>query len=257
LKIATWNINGIRARLDYLRLWLADNQPTVVCLQETKVEDGNFPTDEIEALGYSVSCHGQKAYNGVAVLTRGPHETQQVGLPNFGSAGARMIHVTVRGTHVINLYCPNGKHLEHDDYRMKLAWYDGLIAYVANLGGSPRVLVGDFNIVPGRLDGWDEEAMSGKIFHTDEERSRFSALLASGLQDVWRAAHPDAQEFSWWDYRGGAFRFNKGLRIDFVLAGGGLEGRVLDTMIDRNARKKRDGLSASDHAPVLASFETT
>jgi exodeoxyribonuclease-3 len=254
MKIATWNINGIRARLDYLMLWLAEHDPSVVCLQETKVEDAAFPIDQLEEAGYHVTNHGQKAYNGVAVLSRSPHSVVQVGLPGFDGAGARLLHVLVGTVHAISVYCPNGKHLQHDDYTMKLGWYDALTAYVRALGDVPRVVAGDFNIVPGALDSWSEDELEGGIFHTEAERSRLRELLDTGLQDVWREKNREDKSFSWWDYRAGAFRFNRGLRIDFVLAGGGLQDRVVDVMIDRDGRKKRDGLAASDHAPVLATF---
>lgn len=256
MKIATWNINGIRARMDYLRLWIAEHEPTVLCLQETKADEESFPQAELEALGYHVSHHGQKAYNGVAVLSREPHELHTVGLPGHKDAGARLLHVVLGGTHVVNVYCPNGKHLEHPDFARKLAWYDALIAYMSEIS-APRALVGDFNVVPTENDGWNEEGLRGGIFHTQAERGRYATLLETGLQDIWRDHHPGETAFSWWDYRGGAFRFNRGLRIDFILAGGGLPGQFVDVYIDREGRKKREGLNASDHAPVVATTRLT
>ena len=155
------------------------------------------------------------------------------------------------------VYCPNGKTLAHEDYPKKLAWYDSLIAHLEATGdpGAQQVLCGDFNICPAAIDSWDEDAHAGHIFHTDEERARFQKLLDWGFRDVFREKHPDTQAFSWWDYRGGAFHRGFGLRIDFLLATESALARVRSVEIDRDYRKKKDGLTASDHAPVIADLE--
>jgi len=257
VQFATWNINGLRARLDFLLAWLKERSPDVVGLQELKLTDEQFPHAELEAAGYSALVHGQKSWNGVAVLSREPARATQVGLPGQADFGARLITAEVAGLSFTTLYCPNGKSLEHDDYRRKLAWYDDLDVHLRakHRPESPTILCGDFNICPAAIDSWNGEAFAGQIFHTEEERSRIARLLDWGLVDVYRARNPETQAFSWWDYRGGAFHRKQGLRIDFVLAGASLMERVRSVEIDREWRKKKDGLTASDHAPVVVELD--
>jgi exodeoxyribonuclease-3 len=251
MRIATWNINGLRARLDFLRLWLEARQPDVVGLQELKITDEEFPAAAFEELGYHAVTHGQKAWNGVAILAREPAELLQRGLPGEADAGARLLSVGVRDVRVTTVYCPNGKDVDHGDFPLKLRWFDALLDHWA---GQPRdacaVLCGDFNIVPGALDSWLGERGAGQIFHTDAERARFAALLELGLHDLFREKYPEQQAFSWWDYRGGAFHRGHGLRIDLILGSAAARARLADVVIDRDFRKKQQGLTASDHAPV-------
>jgi len=256
MRIATWNVNGLRARDEFVAHWLAARQPDVVALQELKLPDEKFPHEALEAQGYHAAVHGQKAWNGVAVLSRKPIEVLQQGLPGQEDFGARLVTARVEGVAVTSVYCPNGKTLEHDDYARKLAWYDALIAHwkTSSDPAEPAALCGDFNICPAPLDSWNEERFAGEIFHTDAERERFRVLLATGLVDVFRVRHPELQAFSWWDYRGGAFHKKQGLRIDFVLATAPLAERLRSVEIDRDYRKKQDGLTPSDHAPVIAEF---
>jgi exodeoxyribonuclease-3 len=209
VRIATWNINGLRARLDYLLIWLSDRRPDMVALQELKLEDEQFPHAEIEAAGYHAVSHGQKAWNGVAVLSRAPLTVEQSGLPGQEELGARL-----------------------------------LTARVGDL------VAGDFNICPTPLDSWNESALGVSIFHTREERQRFQRLLDLGLTDAYRDHQPERQAFSWWDYRAGGFHRNHGLRIDFLLTSAGVARRLQGAEIDRDYRKKKEGLIASDHAPV-------
>ena len=252
MRLATWNINGLRARLDFLLHWLDARRPDVVGLQELKLEDEKFPHAELEAVGYKALTHGQKAWNGVAVLTRKPAEILQRGLPGQEDFGARLITVLIDGIEFTTVYCPNGKHLGHEDFPRKLAWFEALARHLdeAHDASRPVVVCGDFNICPAPIDSWNEASMAGKIFHTDEERERFGRLLAWGMTDLYRARYPERQEFSWWDYRGGSFHRNLGLRIDFLLGSAAISERVVDVEIDREDRKKKDGLTASDHAPV-------
>jgi exodeoxyribonuclease-3 len=257
MRIATWNINGLRARIDYLLRWLDARQPDIVGLQELKLTDEQFPHDTLEAAGYHALTHGQKAWNGVAILSRQPATITQAGLPGHEDLGARLISAEIEGVSFTTVYCPNGKHTEHQDFPRKLGWFDGLIAHLDERHSPerPGVLCGDFNICPAPIDSCDEEGKAGTIFHTQDERSRFQQLLASGMHDIYREQHPDIKAFSWWDYRAGAFHRNRGLRIDMLLATPPLMARVRSVEIDRDYRKKKDGLTPSDHAPVLADLD--
>jgi exodeoxyribonuclease-3 len=253
MRIATWNINGLRARIDYLKLWLAARAPDVVGLQEIKVGDDEFPREVFEALGYHVICHGQKAWNGVAVLSREPAELVDRGLPGQAEFGARLLRVRVGALDFTTVYCPNGKDVGHEDYPRKLAWFDDLARYWASRkADGATVLCGDFNIVPAAMDSFMGAGTEADIFHTRAERQRFDALLGLGLIDLFRHRHPDTQAYSWWDYRGGAFHRGHGLRIDLLLGSPAARDRVEDVVIDRDFRKKQDGLTPSDHAPVYA-----
>ena len=256
MKIATWNINGLRARLDFVLAWLADRQPDVVGLQELKLEDDKFPHDAFASMGYQAVTHGQKAWNGVAILSRKEAKVIARGLPGQEDSGARLISAEVSGLNFTTVYCPNGKTLEHDDYPRKLAWYESLSQQLcANHDkNSHTVLCGDFNICPAPLDSWRGEAADGEIFHTEAERERLAALLEWGLHDLFREKFPEKQTFSWWDYRGGSFHRGHGLRIDFLLGSSSVRKRLLDCMVDREWRKKKDDLTASDHAPVIATL---
>jgi exodeoxyribonuclease-3 len=257
MRIATWNVNGLRARLEYLLYWLRDRRPDVVGLQELKLTDEQFPRAEIEEAGYRAVVHGQKGWNGVAILSREPAEVVQRGLAGQEDLGARLVTVDVAGLSFSTIYVPNGKSVGHEDFPRKLAWLDALAAWVERrrAANGPEVLCGDFNIVPAPIDSWNEAGLEGSIFHTDEERARFRSLLDRGLVDLFRERQPDAQAFSWWDYRGGAFHRKMGLRIDFLLATRSVLTRVRSVEIDRDYRKKKEGLTPSDHAPVMADLE--
>ncbi len=254
MRIATWNVNGLRARLDFVLHWLRDRAPDVVGLQELKLTDEQFPHAEFEAAGYQAVTHGQKAWNGVAIVSRAPARVTQTGLPGQEDFGARLISADVGDLSFTTAYIPNGKHLGHEDFPRKLAWLDALAAHLAerHRADRPTVLCGDFNVCPAPLDSWDERKLYGTIFHTEDERARFRRLLDWGLVDVYRAQFPDTQAFSWWDYRGGAFHQNRGLRIDFLLATQSAVERVRSVEIDRDYRKKKEGLTPSDHTPVIA-----
>ncbi len=252
MRIATWNINGLRARLDFLLHWLRAREPDVVGLQELKLSDDQFPHDALSELGYRALTHGQKSWNGVAVLTRLPAEVRQLGLPGQEEMGARLLTVEIGDLSFTTVYCPNGKHTGHEDFPRKLAWFDSLIEHFESAPSDrPAVLCGDFNICTGALDSWNEEVLKGGIFHTEEERLRMARLAELGLVDLYREIHPDEQKFSWWDYRAGAFHKNQGMRIDLVLGTEPVVKRTESVTIDRDYRKKQDGLTASDHAPVL------
>ena len=255
MRIATWNVNGLRARLDFIRIWLDQRRPDIVGLQEIKVEADDFPQSVFAELGYEVVLHGQKGWNGVAVLSRLPIEDSFRGLPGQEDMGARLVGARIAGLTFVTVYCPNGKSLEHEDYGRKLAWLDDLSAFWSRRNLGQGILCGDFNVVPRPIDSWRGEDADGEMFHTAEERQRFDAFLGGGLVDLFRERNRDARAFSWWDYRGGAFRFGHGLRIDFLLATPPVSARVIQVEIDRDFRKKQDGLTASDHAPVIADLD--
>lgn len=254
MRVATWNVNSIKARLPFVLGWLNAREPDVVCVQELKVADDEFPHAEIEGAGYHCAVHGQPRWNGVAVLSRKPATVLQRGLPGAEDQGARLITVDVDGIAVTSVYVPNGKTVEHPDYVAKLAWLDHFGEYVEDLvdPSSPHVIGGDFNLVPGPLDSWDPARFEGTIFHTDDEIARYTRVLDAGLEDLYRCVHPEGTMFSWWDYRAGSFHKNQGLRIDFLLATAPVRD-VVDTIgVDREYRKKQGGETPSDHAPVIA-----
>ena len=252
MRIATWNINGMRARLDYIGHWLRAVEPDVVGLQELKMEDDKFPHDALRELGYHALTHGQKSWNGVAILSREEATPRQIGLEGQEAFGARLLAAEVGGITFTTVYCPNGKSVDHDDFERKLAWFDDLRGWLeaSQDPGAPFVLSGDFNVVPAPIDSWNEEELAGRIFHTEEERARLAALRDWGLVDLWRATEPDDPGPSWWDYRAGAFHKRMGLRIDLVLGTAPIAERVEDVHLSRDWRKKIDGLTPSDHAPV-------
>ena len=254
MRIATWNVNGLRARLDFLLAWLAARAPDVLGLQELKLTDDQLPAEAFAKAGYHVASHGQKAWNGVAILSREPAEVLQRGLPGQEDFGARLITARVGGLVFTTAYCPNGKDVDHDDYPRKLAWFDALAEHLRRTRreGEAEVVCGDFNVCPSELDTWDEAAHAGSIFHTEAERARMQAVYGVGLVDLFRAKHPGERAYSWWDYRGGAFHRGWGLRIDFLLGNDAVVRRVEQVTIDRDWRKKQGELTPSDHCPVFA-----
>lgn len=261
--IATWNINGLQARLGFLRHWLRARAPDLVLLQELKLSADRFPHAELKEAGYQAVVHGQKSWNGVAILARtaagGALRPVTHGLPGLERQGARLVGAELAAPGFdplacISVYVPNGRSVGHPEFAHKLTFLDGMTEFLRPPAARARNLLvgGDFNLCPGPLDTWDEAAWEGKIFHTAEERERFTALTALGLTDLYRRLHPGGAQFSWWDYRAGNFHKNLGLRIDFLLASAALAERTEAVWIDREYRKKKEGMIASDHAPVLA-----
>ena len=229
MTIATWNINGMQARLGFVQHWLAARGPDIALLQELKLSDDRFPHDELREAGYRALVHGQKSWNGVAVLTREETvrdaEVTARGLPGLEEQGARLIGARVEVDGIgaldcVSVYVPNGRAVEHPEFGHKLAFLDGLVSFAEHevRADRPLVIGGDFNLCPAALDTWDEETWHEKVFHTAEERGRFQTLLGLGTVDLFRDLNPGLQTFSWWDYRAGNFHKNLGLRIDFLLA---------------------------------------
>lgn len=257
MRLVTWNVNSLNARLERVEQWLADSQPDVVCLQETKLADSAFPALAFAALGYEAAHHGEGRWNGVAILSR-------VGLDDvvtgFGDGAppdpeARLLTATCGGVRVMSAYVPNGRALDQDHYQYKLAWLERLLVHLdatADPSG-PVAVCGDFNIAPADLDVWDASALVGATHVSPPERAALNRLLDWGLVDVFREQFPDAgQLFSWWDYRAGNFHKGIGMRIDLILGSAPLAAGVRGALIDRNARK---GKQPSDHAPVIVDVE--
>jgi exodeoxyribonuclease-3 len=253
--LASWNVNSIRARLPRLLAWLQRRAPDVVCLQETKVVDRDFPTDEIAALGYRSLCFGQKTYNGVAILSRTEPTDVQQGLPDDSpDAERRLLAATIGGVRVVNVYVPNGTALDDPRYQGKLEWYRRLRRYLEATSSPDRELVvcGDFNVAPEDRDVWDVEQWRDQLLFTQPEKDALQHLVTWGLEDTLRRLHPEETMFTWWDYRNAGFFRGWGLRIDHVLATPPLAARCTAVEVDRAERK---GEKPSDHAPVLATFE--
>lgn len=257
MRIATWNVNSVTARLPYLLGWLEARQPDVVCLQELKTPTGSFPSEPLRALGYAAFVHGQRQWNGVAVLVRGQGELRQTGLPGHEPSGARLVTAQAAGWEVTSVYVPNGKSLDHPDYQRKLEWLAALREHLRGRTQAPeRLLVaGDFNVTPADLDTYDSKGLRGQIHHTEAERQAIGMLLALGLRDLYRQAHPDEPGFTWWDYRAGALHRNLGLRIDLLLGSASAAERLRDAWVDREWRRKQGELVPSDHAPLIADFD--
>lgn len=252
--LATWNVNSIRARQQRVLAWLAERGPDVVCLQETKVVDDDFPRAEIEAAGYHAAFHGQKSYNGVAILARKPIEDVRCGFVDGGDDDqARCIAGTIDGVRVLCVYVPNGKAPGTDKYLFKLEWLARLRAHLeAHCStDAPVVLCGDFNVAPEDRDVHDPAAWQGEIHCSDPERQALARVVDWGLVDTFRLHHEEGGLYSWWDYRMLGFPKNKGLRIDHIYVTPPLAARCVEASIDREARK---GKQPSDHAPVLAAF---
>jgi exodeoxyribonuclease III len=250
MKIASWNVNSLKVRLPHLEEWVQLAAPDVLALQETKLEDPAFPHAALEALGYAHrAVSGQKTYNGVALLARAPIADVQVGIPGFDDPQRRAIAGTIDGVRVVDLYVVNGQEVGSDKYAYKLDWLARLRAWLAEeIARHPHLVVlGDFNIAPGDLDVHDPAAWHEQVLCSTPEREALAAIQALGLVDAFRELHPQAAEFSWWDYRQGAFRRNIGLRIDLVLVSAALRPRLAAAGIDRVPRTWE---RPSDHAPA-------
>lgn len=256
--LATWNVNGIRARSQRLQEWLAERKPDVACLQELKIVEDEFPHLELRAMGYHAVLLGQPSWNGVAVIAKERPEPVTRGIAGQDAAGARYVSAKVHGIEVASVYVPNGKTVQHTDYEMKLAWLDALCELVESRADrdAPFVLGGDFNVCWTRLDSYGGDRFEGYIFHTDEERARMDRLAKAGLVDFYRKVYPEVPGFSFWDYRAGSFHKNEGMRIDLLLGTPAVASRVKDVFVDREYRKKsKAGAVPSDHAPVVAVLE--
>jgi exodeoxyribonuclease-3 len=268
MRIATWNVNSLKARLEKVMWWLERAKPDVLLMQETKLADADAPADVFRAAGYELAHHGQGRWNGVAVASR-------VGLAdpiaNFGqplapdptpavpddepAAEARMLAAVCGGVRVVSVYAPNGRALDSPHYAAKLAWYERLARWLAETRDPQEALVigGDFNVAPADADVWDPVACHGGTHVSPPERAAFARLCAWGLVDAYRVHHPEPGRYTWWDYRAGNFHKNFGMRIDHLLATAGLAKRVVAAEIDREARKGKP--VPSDHAPLAMDID--
>lgn len=257
VRIATWNVNSVKQRVPRLLPWLDERQPDVVCLQETKLADEPFVAllgDELAARGYSIAVHGERQWNGVAILSLVGLEDVVKGIPGgpgFPQPEARAISATCGGIRVVSVYVPNGRAPDSEHYRYKLDWLASLRDMVA-ADAERTVVCGDVNIAPTDADVFDPAAYEGHTHVTAPERAALEQLQALGLRDVVRDRWPDQRVFSYWDYRAGMFHQDLGMRIDLVLAGAAVADRVQAAWIDRKARK---GQSPSDHAPVIVDLD--
>ncbi len=249
--IASWNVNSIKARLPNVLAWLESSSPDIALFQELKTVEDNFPRLEIEALGYHCAVLGQKSYNGVAILSKEPLEDVMMGLPGDpDDAQARYIEATTFGLRVATIYLPNGNPIKTDKFSYKLAWMDRLNDHAYDLLRSeqPVVLGGDYNIIPQDEDVYDPRAFAGDALAQPESRQRFRALLNQGYTEAFRAVNDAPHLYSFWDYQGGAWQNDHGLRIDHFLLSPQAADRLESCEIDREPRGKT---KASDHTPVI------
>ena len=253
MKIATWNVNSLKVRLPHVLDWLESEQPDVLCLQETKLTDENFPADDIRAAGYEVVYSGQKTYNGVATISRSAASEVITDVPGLDDPQRRILGTTIDGVRVLNLYVVNGQEVGSEKFDHKLHWLSKVTDYIGTqLRDHERFIVlGDFNIAPADEDVHDPEAWHERILCSTPEREALGRMLGLGLQDTFRLFPQEEKSFSWWDYRAAAFRRNMGLRIDLILASQSLAENCTACHIDKAPRRLE---RPSDHTPVVAEF---
>ncbi|WP_406857494.1 exodeoxyribonuclease III [Alsobacter sp. KACC 23698] len=253
MRIASWNVNSVKARLEHLLAWLKQAEPDVVCLQEIKCLDEAFPTTDVEALGYNVATHGQKSYNGVAILSKRPFEVMR-GLPGDDEdTQSRYIEAEIPtdtgAVRVASIYLPNGNPPLTEKYDYKLAWMDRLTAHAASLLAleEPLVLAGDYNVIPTPRDVHNPAAWAGDALFLPRTRERFRELLALGFTDAFRACDDRDGQYTFWDYQAGAWQKNHGIRIDHLLLSPQAADRLQTCVIDKQVRAWE---KPSDHVPI-------
>lgn len=252
--IATWNVNSISVRLPQLIDWIRQNQPDVLCLQETKIVDEKFPVASFDEIGYNVAFAGEKTYNGVAIVAKAPLEDVRRGLTReVGPGSKRLISARVGPVHVLNVYIPNGQEVGSQKYLYKMDWLGSLQEHIAGnfQPDEPMIMCGDFNIAPEDRDVFDADKMAGTIMMSEPEREKLAAIKGWGFQDVFRKHVNEDKVYSWWDYRMNAFKRNMGWRIDHLWATPELAKCSSEALVDKEARKHE---RPSDHAPVIAKF---
>ena len=254
MKIATWNVNSLKVRLPHVLDWLAATEVDILCLQETKTTDENFPADELEAAGYHVVFSGQKTYNGVAIISKQPASDIITDVAGLDDPQRRILGATIDGVRVLDLYDVNGQEVGSEKYAHKLHWLEKVTAHMAEqLQRHERfVVVGDFNIAPDDRDVYDPKAWHERILCSTPERDALQKILDLGLTDTFRLFEQEEKSYSWWDYRAAGFRRNRGLRIDLILANQALAENCRTCAIDKEPRRLE---RPSDHTPVIAEFE--
>lgn len=250
MRLATWNVNSLTARMPRVLGWIDEFQPDILCMQETKQADDAFPAGSFAELGYQSVHHGDGRWNGVAIVSRVGLDDPAAGFSSAEDDESRLVAATCAGIRVHSVYIPNGRSPDHEQYRFKLEWLTRLGRYLAETcdPGRDVTVCGDFNIAPDDRDVWDPSAFVGATHVSEPERKALAVLIDWGLEDLYRRHHTEGGVFSWWDYRAGDFHQGRGMRIDLVLATRSLADRTQDVSIDRNARK---GKKPSDHAPVV------
>ena len=255
MRVVSWNVNSINARYDRFLNWMEENQPDIVCLQELKTEGDAFPHDELAQMGYWAEIHGQKSYNGVAIIARAPLSDVRRNMDDgVDDDQARLISGRVHGVHVICVYVPNGHHRESEKWPYKLEWYARLRRWLqAHCDpDEPTVLCGDFNIAPEDRDAHDPASWADGVLCHPTGRAALQAVVDWGFIDTWRAQRPDAVQYTWWDYRNLGFQKNNGLRIDMIYATETLAEMADDVHVDMDERR---GERPSDHAPIWTDFD--
>ncbi|MBI2945876.1 MAG: exodeoxyribonuclease III [Candidatus Wallbacteria bacterium] len=255
MKLASWNVNSVRTRLERLLAFFERHRPDVVCLQELKVETAGFPADAIRAAGYHAVVHGQKTYNGVAILSREEPQDKLIGFDDGeDDPQARLVAATIGGVRVLSAYAPNGSEVGSEKWAYKIAWYARLARYLRERldPGQPVVLSGDLNVAPEERDVHDPATWAETVLFHPQARALLASIADWGLVDTFRLHDTSDGKFTWWDYRMGAFHRNWGVRIDFILATNVLARQCVSASIDRDERK---GTQPSDHAPILSTFE--
>ena len=262
IKVATWNVNSINARIDNLIFWIKNSAPDIILLQELKCSEENFPFGALSDLGYNIVVNGQKTYNGVAIFSKFPLEDVKKGLPNFPDEQARYIEAVIslknQAIRVASIYVPNGgsellpnqKVNETDKFKYKMNFYNHLSSHAKTLLSSDEVTIlgGDYNVCANSIDAYDPISLKNSICFHDDERREFHKILNMGYFDSFRSLNPDTQNFSWWDYRGNSWKFNKGLRIDYLLASPLASDKSISCYIED---KMMDHEKPSDHCPVI------
>jgi|TARA_B110000238_G_scaffold92111_1_gene100794 exodeoxyribonuclease-3 len=253
MKIASWNVNSLRVRLPQVLEWLDQTKVDVLALQETKTQDPDFPQQEIEEAGYQVVFAGQKTYNGVAILAKTKPQDPVTDIKGLDDPQRRILAATVNDVRVINLYVVNGSEVGSEKFAYKLDWIEKVTTHIKKEMKTHKkvVVLGDFNIAPDDRDVHDPESWEDKILCSQEERQAYEKILSLGLTDTFRQFEQEDKLFSWWDYRGGGFRRNHGLRIDLILASKALSERCKISSIDKTPRSWE---RPSDHTPVVAEF---
>ncbi|HQT81492.1 MAG: exodeoxyribonuclease III [Ferrovum sp. 37-45-19] len=256
MRIATWNVNSIKVRMEQVGEWIHNTAPDVLCLQELKCETSQFPLSYFSDLGYHAALAGQKTYNGVAILSRHELSSVEVGIPRFDDPQQRVVAANINTVRVISAYCPNGESVISDKYQYKLKWFKELNEYLKKqlVTHKKLIILGDFNIAPSDMDVYDPKVYQDEVLCTDLERQAFQELLSLGLVDGFRHCHPDLSGFTWWHYRMNAFKRKMGLRIDHILVSQALVPALLACEVDINPRGNE---RPSDHAPLFVDLSSS